>query len=542
MMMITLQQQAENIFVLLRTHDSQLTTLLRTPNSKLSTKNSLLIAILCIFTYGSSYAQIETNKKWHLQKPDDKYVGVAATTEMCTASPQKVIVAVIDGGTDPSHPDLKENIWVNEKEVPGNGIDDDKNGYVDDISGWNFLGGKSGNVDHETLELTRLYRLPKSMMPEGIKYKEIKRAYKKEKRSADRSARQLFAIRDSFRVMLQKLGTDNPKPDQVEAYVMQGRLNNAIKNSLVYSMRKGTSYNGFMKLINDASDQVESELNYHLNTEYNPRTIIGDDISNDKESGYGNNDVKGGEAAHGTHVAGIIGAVKNNELGGDGVAAAVKLMIVRVVPDGDERDKDVANGIRYAVDNGAKVINMSFGKDYSPDRAIVEEAIKYAASKDVLFIHGSGNDSRDNDLGYNYPTPFLLSTNSKADNWIEVGSSNKDGSASDFSNYGVKSVDVFAPGMNIYSTLPDSAYGFLSGTSMASPVVAGVACLIRSCYPQLTAVQVKEAIMKSAEKRDELTPLPGSRKKLVPFFTLSVSGGIINAERAMAIASGMAAN
>jgi subtilisin family serine protease len=508
--------------------------------SKKSVRCRSLIVLFFVFFNNAGFAQKEEGKTWHLQKPGGEFYGVNATSASCPSPRAKVIVAVLDAGTDVQHPDLKDNIWINEDEVPGNGIDDDNNGYIDDINGWNFLGGKNGNVDYETIELTRLYRLPKTMMPQGVKYKTIKKNFKKEKKRAEKNARWLIGVRNDFDGMVKKLGSDTPSVEQVKAYEMPGLISKSVKNALVYSMTNGVSYHSFMKSIYAAADEMDSQLKYHLNPEYNPRSIVGDDVNNLNERNYGNNDVKGGVSLHGTHVAGIIGAVRNNNLGGDGVTSSVRLMILRIVPSGDERDKDVANAIRYAADNGAKVINMSFGKDYSPNRDVVEAAIQYASAKDVLFIHGAGNEGRNNDIYENYPTAFLRTVNLKESNWIEVGSSNNDGSASSFSNYGLKSVDVFAPGMNIYSTLPDSAYGFESGTSMASPVVAGVACMIRSCYPELNAVQVKMAILKSVEKNNDMTTLPGSRKTMVPFSSLSVTGGIVNAQKAMEIASGMA--
>lgn len=256
---------------------------------------------------------------------------------------------------------------------------------------------------------------------------------------------------------------------------------------------------------------------------------------------YGNNSVAGPDALHGTHVAGIIGAVRNNDVGMDGVADHVKIMVVRVVPDGDERDKDVANGIRYAVDNGAKIINMSFGKSYSPNKEVVDAAVKYAESKGVLIIHAAGNANSDNDVSPNYPNA-IYSNGSVATNWIEVGASDMSGKAAAFSNYGKATVDLFAPGVEIYSCLPGGKYGNESGTSMACPVVAGVTALVWSYFPNLTVAQVREAIINSVEVDNETTIFPGSSKKIVPFNTLSKTGGRINAAKAVENAAKMSVN
>jgi subtilisin family serine protease len=276
--------------------------------------------------------------------------------------------------------------------------------------------------------------------------------------------------------------------------------------------------------------------------EYNSREIVGDDYSNSFEQGYGNNNIEGEFALHGTHVAGIIGASKNNGIGVEGIADHVEIVCIRVVPDGDEHDKDVANAIRYAVDNGAQVINMSFGKGQSWDKSIVDIAVRHAQKKDVLIIHAAGNNADDNDEINHYPIPkfdksgFLRSRRAK--NWIEVGAAsyaNDENIIAGFSNYGKKSVDLFAPGVAIYSTAPGNAYQFLQGTSMAAPVVAGVAALIRSYFPGLTAKQVKKILLESATPMNEKVIKPGTYERVF-LGELSNSGGIINAASAFEIA------
>ena len=215
-------------------------------------------------------------------------------------------------------------------------------------------------------------------------------------------------------------------------------------------------------------------------------------------------------------------------------------MVVRVVPDGDERDKDVANGIRYAVDNGAHIINMSFGKDFSPYKPVVDEAVRYATSNNVLLIHAAGNDGANNDSTSNYPQPPMSNGRIENSNWIEVGASSWQdlpNLAASFSNYGQHSVDVFAPGVSIYSTTPGSEYKRADGTSMASPVVAGLAALIMTYYPELTAAQVKEIIVESAiSYSGEMVVQPGTQDRMVPFGTLSKTGSIVNAYEALKLA------
>ena len=314
---------------------------------------------------------------------------------------------------------------------------------------------------------------------------------------------------------------------------------------------KKYEYEEIESMVKEAIDgdrkRFEDQLEYAYNPDFNPRaTIVMDDYSDSSESIYGNNDVEGPDALHGTHVAGIVAATRNNGIGMDGVANNVKIMSVRTVPDGDERDKDVANAIRYAVDNGASVINMSFGKGYAWDKQVVDDAVRYAEEHDVLLVHAAGNSAQDNDATDNFPNDkykdpkgFLFWKKKEAKNWIEVGAlSYKPGedSPATFSNYGAKNVDVFAPGVQIYATTPDDNYRYLRGTSMASPVVAGVASVIRAHFPSLTASQVKDIIMQSATPLDFDVKKPGS-DEVVPFNELSKTGGVVNLYNAVLLAA-----
>ena len=288
--------------------------------------------------------------------------------------------------------------------------------------------------------------------------------------------------------------------------------------------------------VTDARTELQSRLQYSLNPAFNPRPVVGDNYGNVAERAYGNADVTGPDAKHGTHVAGIIAATRGNGVGVDGVAPAVRIMAVRAVPNGDERDKDVANAIRYAVDNGANIINMSFGKGYSPRKAAVDEAVRYADAKGVLMVHAAGNDGVDVSREPNFPTDRFAGRAGEARTWIEVGASSWQGGgslAAPFSNYGTPDVDVFAPGVDILSTVPGGAYERQSGTSMAAPVVSGLAALLMSYYPTLTAADVKRIILESATRyttQSVVKPGGGGR---VPFGSLSATGGVVNAYEAV---------
>jgi len=445
-------------------------------------------------------------QRWsHLDLAKDSIPGMSvdkAYAELLSGKKNtKVIVAVVDSGVDIDHEDLKEVIWTNTKEIPGNGIDDDKNGYIDDIHGWNFL----GDALHETLEMTRVV---KKGDDGSATYQKALAAYNKKYERALKDKQQvdfLMEVDKSLRTYLNK-----------ETYTLED-VNGIVtsdpelgRNKMIMTQILTEAGPTFKNELTEYGKYVYKQLNYNLNKEFDGRKVVGDNPEDIKNTKYGNAIVYGPdkeEADHGTHVAGIIAQVRGNNLGGDGVANNVAIMAVRAVPDGDEYDKDIALAIRYAVDNGAKVINGSFGKSYSPHKQWVYDAIKYAEKKDVLFVHAAGNDGDNIDLPENANFPNDSDDNKKefASNVLTIGALNNtygEKVVADFSNYGAFNVDIFAPGNQIYATIPNNKYKYLQGTSMASPNAAGVAALIRSYYPKLSAKQVKQIIMESG------TPLP----------------------------------
>jgi subtilisin family serine protease len=338
-------------------------------------------------------------------------------------------------------------------------------------------------------------------------------------------------------VLKQAAHTDSLTPDRVRGINTVSPQISRARQIFLELASQGAS----PSVIEDGLKSLEGQLKYGLNPDFDTRTIVGDHYSDPTEHRYGNADVMGQDAKHGTHVAGIIGAVRGNGVGIDGIAPAVKFMMIRTVPDGDERDKDIANAIRYAVDNGAQIISMSFGKPYSPYKSAVDEAVKYADAHGVLMVHAAGNDGADLSKGKNFPTPAFMG-GGHAINWIEVGASSWKGGtdlAAPFSNYGKNEVDVFAPGVDILSTVPGNDYERDSGTSMAAPVVSGLAALIMGFYPNLSAADVRKIIISSvARHADQMVTKPGSDDK-VPFGSLSISGGIVNAYRAIQMAEQM---
>ena len=457
----------------------------------------------------------------------------------------EVVVGVVDSGTDLKHEDLVANAWVNTKEIPNNGKDDDKNGYVDDINGWNFL----GPIYKENAELERILKNPK-LVDDAI-YQKIKAAQDKKIASADTNKKRFEQMLQAVQFADNTISEYLKKKDYTQDDVKNIKSD---KMQLKQSVNIANQMYGFgLSSLSQAITEIKKELKKaedlingdNLKTNY--RTPLNDNAQDYTTRGYGDN--KTGhmvdDEIHGTHVAGIVGAVRNNSIGMNGVADNVKIMAVRAVPDGDEYDKDVALAIRYAVDNGAKVINASFGKSYSPNKQWVYDAIKYAAEKDVLIVHAAGNSGENIDVERNYPNDSDDLINEFSDNVITIGASSSNYNEklpANFSNYGKLNVDIFAPGVQIYSTFPDERYESIGGTSMASPGVAGIAALIRSYYPKLSASQVKHIIMNSGTKVDLQVVKPGSQSQknpkgeLVPFSDLSVSGRIANAYNALKMA------
>lgn len=509
---------------------------------------------------------------FNLDATNDKVNGVSSEKAYKELLKDKksttVIVGVIDSGVDYDHEDLKSVMWTNPGEIAGNGIDDDKNGYIDDIHGWNFIGGKDGkNVDDDNLEMTRLVRKLKGKYEgksEGdFKTKEEKNelalylAVKKEYTDSKEKNESNYNNYVAFYEGLSKIN-NQVKSDQKVEKVTAAELKKfepkdkmatqlkmiAMKN--FFESGQYTSLDEGIAAIKEGMDYFKKNLDYALNQDFDPRGIVGDDYNNSSERYYGNSDCNGPDSFHGTHVAGIIAAARNNGIGMDGVAADVKIMAIRCVPAGDERDKDVANAIRYAVDNGAKVINMSFGKKYSWDKKAVDDAVKYAESKGVLLVHAAGNDGEDIDKTPHYPTKKFAGKG-EAKNFVEIGALSweaGDKMVAPFSNYGKKTVDLFSPGVDIYSTTPKNGYKDASGTSMASPVACGVAAVLKSYYPTLTPEQIKKILVKSSVKTYKSTEVvkPGSvtqekpTGELVKFEKLGKNAGTINLYEAVLMA------
>lgn len=470
-----------------------------------------------------------------------------------------VIVGVIDSGVDIEHEDLKSVIWVNTGEKPNNGRDDDNNGYVDDMNGWNFL----GDAVEENMEYVRIYRrlrpkyqsIPASSVSE--ENREEFRLYKRAQSEYEKEYNETLGMKNQYEGILQQLrvaheavsaqlGKEDYTRSELRAMEAQTEEMQQYKGFLNQVMANvGENIPDAISQLNEAIDYFSGRLNTHFNLDLNGRAVVGDDPYDINDTNYGNNDVTGPDPQkedikHGTHVAGIIAADRSNNIGINGVANNVQIMAIRAVPDGDEYDKDIALAIRYAVDNGARVINTSFGKYFSTHPEWVNDAIRYAAENDVLIVNAAGNEALDLDQNTVYPNDQDVDNqNEIADNFLTVGALNYTyGSnlVASFSNYGKRNVDVFAPGTQIWSTTPNDEYEFLQGTSMAAPAVAGVAAMIRSFYPKLTAPQVKQIIMDSGLSSSATVILGGNPSNTKKFSELSTSGKMVNLYNALIMA------
>lgn len=538
-------------------------------------RNAGFTGMMLLASFGT-YAQTAAAKEtvpqgWHLlDKQNDGYYGIGvekAYKELLKGRKSNtVIVAVIDSGIDTLHEDLKPILWKNAKEISGNGIDDDGNGYIDDVHGWNFIGGKDGrNVKEDSYEAARVYHNLKlkfgstegkdtSAWASDPEYAMWQKVRGNIEGSGKESQMQVAFLKNAYsnfkksdEVMKTAMGKQQYTGADLEKYEATTDEAKKARQTLLGIMKGNDMMDMTVdKFLEEFGNYLSGEEKKAEASNKAPRDyrgeIVKDNYADFNDRYYGNNDIMANTPFHGTHVSGIIGAKRGNNLGIDGVADNVRIMTIRAVPDGDEHDKDIALAIRYAVDNGARVINMSFGKSFSPEKFWVDDAVRYAESKGVLLVHAAGNDAKNVDVEDNFPNPNINVTKSRASNFITVGASGdpkSGGITASFSNYGKDQVDVFAPGVKIYSTIPGgNTYGNAQGTSMASPVVAGVAALILQYYPQLTGQQVKEIIEKSAVQPDIKVKTPGKGGE-VELSELSRTGGLVNAYEAIKLADSM---
>lgn len=464
--------------------------------------------------------------------------------------PKTVVVGVLDSGVQVDHPGLIKNMWSNPNEVPNNGKDDDGNGYIDDVHGWNFIGGKNGDIDVDNMEVTRVVakykpifegedsvknKANQAKMPEEFAiYMKSKEIFNKKSVEGRQGFQQYSMINEAIPTMVAMLGGKSLTKENLAA-IQPKEQKEAIGLQILGNLAQSPEFAGkspaevetkLREEIKGALEHFEPMAKqYDLN--FDPRAeIVGDNYDDYSEKRYGNNHYEGPDATHGTHVAGIIAGLPQGKEVQYGVASKVaKIMTVRTVPNGDERDKDVANAIKYAVDNGARILNMSFGKPVSPGKNVVWDAFKYAEDKGVLLVKAAGNENEDVAEHLAYPTNFKNISDAApfVNNVMVVGASTNRNSdlRAGFSNYNKKMVNVFAPGEEIYSTVTKSGYEYLQGTSMASPVAAGAAAILLAYMPNLTPAQIIESLVKTSNLSTENE-----------FGEKSQAGGVIDVRKA----------
>jgi subtilisin family serine protease len=511
----------------------------------------LIISFYCC----SLFAWGQDAKFWHwkdLEKDGVHGVSLLKAQQLLTdlkLKPTPIIIAILDGGIDTTHPQIKPILWNNPKEIPGNALDDDKNGYIDDIHGWNFLGNAAGqNIDKASDEKSRIYHRYKNEFKQekidSVAWDAKKKANYKTWQQA--AAEIVFSEEDAANlsfikmarnavvkmglILIREIVDTNFTTEQLESFQPIGKLTADTKISYLRTMQAlGIDrISGYHSIVEDLNEYISGKDQSAVSIDTPPedlrKKIIKDQYENFNDQYYGNNNITGPNAKHGTHVAGLAAGIVDTNFTKSNFSNPIQIMGVRVVPDGDEYDKDIALGIRYAVNNGAKVINMSFGKSFSPEQAWVDSAIRYAASKDVLIIHSAGNESYDLNNKSVYPSPFSNVFKDRATNMITVGASSDpviaESLLTEFSNYGNKIVDLLSPGKKIYSSLPNQQYGFLDGTSMSAPILSHIAALVRAYFPKLSATEVKAILLQSIWKPTDPS---------IKLNELSAEGGIINA-------------
>ena len=513
-----------------------------------------LILTILLFTC-SQISWGQDAKFWHwkdLEKDGVHGVSLFKAQQLLTDLKLKsspIIIAVLDGGIDTAHPQIKPLLWNNPKEIPGNALDDDKNGYIDDLHGWNFLGNAAGeNINKASDEKSRIYH----------RYKDVFKQDQLDSASWDATKKQLYkmwqqtaaeivfsdedadnlsfikmarnAVIKMGVVLIREMEDSNFSTEKLETYQPIGKITADTKISYLRTMQAlGIDRtNGHQSIVEDLNEYISGKEKSAVAIDTPPedlrKKITQDQYENLNDQFYGNNNITGPNAKHGTHVAGLAAGIVDTAFYQSNFKNPIQIMGLRVVPDGDEYDKDIALGIRYAVNNGAKIINMSFGKSFSPEQPWVDSAIRYAASKDVLIIHSAGNESYDLNVKSVYPNPYSNVFKDKAVNMITVGASSDpliaESLLTEFSNYGNKVVDLLSPGKKIYSSLPNQQYGFLDGTSMSAPILSHIAALVRAYFPKLSATDVKAILLQSCWK-----PIDTDLK----LNEISAEGGIINA-------------
>lgn len=521
----------------------------------------LYVCVLCV--------SAQTPLDWHLRSlgPDSIWgAGIEKAYQMLDGkkAKKKVRVAVISRGFDMEHEDLVDVLWTNKKEKPGNGSDDDKNGYIDDVHGWNFLGTKDGrDVIYTSEAISREFDKIRARFEElDAKGRSRTLAEKDEYMQYLNLAREskiegmymstILAknIAKGMEEINQKLHEAYPNDSDftyeqflkiVPAPETLDSLNDIAYNvnMLIWGFSQKQMWSDRYKTRYDNAQSYEKQYQDLKARQKDERGMIGDNMNDINDAQYGNANLLTGNPSVGTGLAGVIAAKRGNDIGIDGIADNAELMLIRAVPEGDGYDKDIAVAIRYAIKNGADIILIATHKKVAEDKDIVRLALEEAEQEDILIVHAVGESPRDIDNNPTYPSG-LKEDGSYYNNFINVAASNVNGLPLSLSNYGKKNVDLFAPGVDVYSCDAGDNYFKLTGTNASAAVVTGVAALIKSRFPKLTASQIKEIIVSTATNAPTegvfypfVSEASNETPKTAQYSDLCRSGGIIDAAAAV---------
>lgn len=503
---------------------------------------------------------------------------------------KRPVVAIIGTGLDIEHEDLKDAIWKNPKEKKINGKDNDKNGYIDDIHGWNFLGGKDGTVMEKTMEegdreFIRLFdkgygkyfydgenfyqmindKKTKVPAPDNMnEYRYyVNRVLSESRIAGSYGGYQLsYLIRDYGKHFDRMMRAKYPNQELTQkefgiCYDPKAAKRDSLSEVafMIYIMGFTVSQTDSWDVVHNAiksGDQItmakeeyEKAMQQYGND--GRKEIVGDNYLDLNDYKYGNNVLLTSDAFAGTMLGGIIAANRENDWGMNGIMDKAELMTLRVkANEGEPYLKDVVLAIRYAVDNHADIIMLPQQATLYPDnqKKWVDEALKYAESKGVLVVVPTREYSVDMAKMEFYPNRWMTGEK-ELTNLMIVASSDKNGNPSMSSNYGAKEVDLFAPGTDVYSSYTGDTYQKASGAGLAAAATVGVAALIKAYYPELSGSQIRNLLIKSVTSRADAEVEKGIRVKdrvtqdLFLFGDLCLSKGILNAYNAVIAADKM---
>jgi len=532
-----------------------------------------------ILVYGQSTTierfKIDTSNWWKIDYGQDSLASISWNKGLKYAYktnnyPKKQIkVAILDTDFDLNHNMLLDLIAINKDEISRNNKDDNQNGFVDDYAGWNFLGikNKDSALAHVLMEETRILRKFDSLSYQTLKkrnkipfkYIEVKSSFDSIVKSLQRDINPYINIEENYTYVmdtLRKLIPDKISLSSLTDYKTQNDTIMGYVNFAKYYYENDFPYDEFI----DYLKLKKLSLDICMNLSYDNRMLLQDKPNNLRDKNYGN-PIFGKNIqllSHGTTVSGVIAHAlldsSNTKNKNTIPNYPIKILPITFTGIGDFTDKDFYLGFKYAISNGANIINISQGKTFSMTPKILFKALKLAKRRNVLVVMSAGNQAMSLDENWRFPQSISKLYEKNFSNVLIVGASSKKLNKNlldEDSNYGLKSIDIFAPGEDIPTTLPNNEFTTKSGTSFAAPIVTNVAALLWSHYPKLKASEIKKIIMQSGAEYDGLVNVPCDLEKnqfcknnpqKQKFNLLSRSGKIINALNALKLAEKLTSN